>query len=93
MIHTVGIYSTNVTDPDSPANQMRDKCYAIAKAHKGVIGTHGFYLYPGEKRVSFDVVLEFNSKQRELFDQIVREENEAFPDYDLHIACDLDVSD
>ncbi len=93
MIHTVGIYSTNVSDPDSKANRMRDRCYIIALSHKGVIGTHGFYLYPDEKRVSFDVVLEFGVDRDKLFSEILKEEKAAFPDYDMHIACDMDVSD
>lgn len=93
MIHTVGIYSTNVSDPNSKANRMRDRCYIIALSHKGVIGTHGFYLYPDEKRVSFDIVLEFGADRRKLFNEIVKEEKAAFPDYDMHIACDMDVSD
>lgn len=93
MIHTVGIYSTNVSDPNSWADRMRDRCYVIALSHKGVIGVHGFYLYPDEKRVSFDVVLEFGTDRHKVFDQIVKEEKEAFPDYDMHIACDMDVSD
>ena len=55
---------------------------------------HGFYFDQGDRRISFDVVIDFACEDRKgEYDKIVQEVHEAYPDYELVIAMDADTSD
>ena len=56
-------------------------------------GMHGFYLDRESRHMRFDVVISFDAKDRNaVYEQIVADMQEAFPDYELRIAMDLDFS-
>ncbi len=55
---------------------------------------HGFYLNKEEKTMSFDVVIDFNTKDRlSVYREIKKEVREAYPDYRVFVAMDEDISD
>ena len=89
---TVGIYAVNTKDLElvNMQNQLRE----IVCAHTGVIGIHGIFLNPQEKRVTFDVVVSFEVRDRDVLRQIIIDEiNEAYPDYEVVLQYDLNYSD
>ena len=89
---TVGIYSRNTTSDEIA--QMRSTITRIAMDHEGVLQMHGFYVDTQRKSVSFDLIISFDVPDRmALYDHIVGDLHEAYPDYDLHIALDSDLSD
>jgi hypothetical protein len=64
----------------------------IVKAHPWALQLHGFYVDLQEKTMRFDVVLSFEIMAEEGATIITKEVCEAFPDYDVHIAPDVDLS-
>ena len=88
----VGVYSYNTTDEEAAA--IRRDILERVEAHPYVLQTHGFYLNKETKKITFDVILDFAAEDRNaLHKEIVREIREAYPEYDIHVTMDTDVSD
>lgn len=86
----VGLYSYNTTN-DEAAQVLSDVRKRVL-AHDWAVQVHGFYLDVEAKEMSFDVVMTFDIQPREGL-AIVREEiGRAYPDYQLDITADVDVS-
>ena len=63
-------------------------------SYEGVLQMHGFYASEAEKRISFDVVLDFSVPDRQqLYGQIVSETQAMYPDYSITVTLDRDLSD
>lgn len=89
---TVGIYSRN-TQNDAAA-EMRSTVTRAVMAHDGVTQMHGFYVDVERKHVSFDLIIDFSTSDREqLYGQIVDEVKELYPDFDFTVTLDRDLSD
>ena len=54
---------------------------------------HGFYLDEETKTIRFDVVLSFDADPNEGLKTVYEQVCSAFPDYNIIIAPDVDVSD
>ena len=91
ILTAVGVYSMNTKNADIA--ETRKKVKDIALAHEHVKGMHGFYLDPEKKRMRFDVVISFDAEDRKaVYNAVVEDIRKAFPDYELRIAMDLDLS-
>ena len=91
ILTAVGVYSMNTKNADIA--ETRKKVKDIALAHEYVKGMHGFYLDPEKKRMRFDVVISFDAEDRKaVYNAVVEDIRKAFPDYELRIAMDLDLS-
>ena len=89
---TVGIYASNTAN-DEALRIRRDVSRRILE-HEGVLQFHGFFVDPAQKKMSFDVVLDFEVKDRQaLYDHLVKDIQDAYPDYELRVTLDLDLSD
>ena len=89
---TVGIYSRNTTDDEIA--QMRSAITRLAMDHEGVLQMHGFYVDTEKLAISFDLIISFDVPDRSaLYEHIVGDVHELYPDYELHIALDRDLSD
>jgi len=88
----IGIYSMNTHD--DKAAEVETKITRIVMAHEAVLQMHGFYFDQADRRISFDVVIDFACEDRKgVYDEILREVHEAYPDYQLVVAMDADTSD
>ena len=92
IITAVGIYSFNTDDPE--VNEMREKIYRIIKARKDVLQVHGFYADKSSKIISVDYITDFDADDpkrdyQEIFDEI----QALYPDYEIRLTLDLDISD
>ena len=91
-IEAVGIYAVSSHDPEALA--MKKKILALIWAHDFILETHGFHVNKKEKKISVDFVADFNCPDRQaLYADICREIKEAYPDYELMLQMDIDVSD
>ena len=91
ILTAVGVYSMNTKDQF--ITETRKKVQSIVLAHEFVKGMHGFYLDRENKHMRFDAVISFDAKDREtVYQQIVADVQAAFPEYELRIAMDLDLS-
>ena len=92
ILHTVGVYSINTKDKKIIKIQkdVRD----IVFSHKGILQMHGFYLDEIEKSISFDIIIDFNIKNREeVYRQIYDEIQSKYDEYKINITLDIDISD
>lgn len=86
----ISIYSVNTTD-DRIA-RVREDIRRRVMIHDHVLQLHGFHMH--DREIRFDVVIGFEAEDRKaLFAEICHEIKEAYPDYDIYIALDSDISD
>lgn len=92
MLHTIGVYSVNTKDQKiiKIQREIRD----IVFSHKGILQMHGFYFDEDDKSISFDIIIDFNIKNREqVYKDIYDEIKEKYKDYKISITLDVDISD
>jgi Co/Zn/Cd efflux system component len=88
----IGIYSKN--KKDSPADLLRKELSKYVKTFDYVKQIHGFYFDPQKNFISFDVVVTFDSPDRdETLKTIVDAITEKFPEYTFNVNMDVDLSD
>lgn len=87
----VGVYGYNTGNDE--AAKIRDYVREIVMVHEWVLQLHGFHIDIPQKKMRFDAVMSFDINPKEGL-QILREEvQRAFPDYEIFILPDVDVSD
>lgn len=92
ILHTIGIYSINTKDEKTI--EIRNDIRDIVFSHKGLLQMHGFYLNEKDKTISFDIIIDFNIKDREeLYKLILDEVQEKYKEYKIDITLDIDISD
>ncbi|MBF1161355.1 MAG: cation transporter [[Eubacterium] sulci] len=88
----ISVYARN--SKDDRAKQDFEKVRHLVMSHKYVLQMHGFYINYEEKIMNFDIILDFDSPNRnEEYMHILSDVQEAFPDFAIGITLDLDVSD
>ena len=91
VLTTVGVYSYNTSDDEAAV--IRNKVLNIVMSHDFAIQLHGFYVDIKNKEMRFDVVMSFDINPLE-GQRIIKEEiKKIYPDYNITIAADLDLSD
>ena len=88
----VGIYSIN-TKHDSAA-EIHAKVSKIVHEHKDILQMHGFFVDEVAKIMRFDIIVSFDSpNMKVMYNHVVADVREAFPDYDVQVQFDFDISD
>ncbi|MBE5890633.1 MAG: cation transporter [Lachnospiraceae bacterium] len=87
----VGVYSFNTGNDKISA--IRNTVTKTVVSHDWALQVHGFYVDLEEKKMRFDVVFSFDITPREGMAQLQKELNEIYPDYDIIISPDIDISD
>ncbi len=88
----IGIYSVNTKE--NTAAQIRDRVSKIVMEHKEILQMHGFFVDEKAKIMRFDIIVSFDSlSMKEMFNHVVEDVREAFPDYDVQVQFDIDISD
>ncbi|WP_290729631.1 cation diffusion facilitator family transporter [Fibrobacter sp. UBA3629] len=85
----VGVYSHNTKNDE--AADIRNKVLHIVKSHEWALQMHGFYVDLQERSMRFDVVMSFAVAPEEGVATLIKEVSEAFPEYSVHIAPDVDL--
>ena len=85
----IGIYSMNTKDDE--AAQIRTDVIKIVSDHEGVLQIHGFYADLEQKKMSFDVILDFDADREALYDHVKSEIESLYPDYTVSVTMDLDI--
>ena len=86
----IGIYSRNTKN--NALQEMQMKIRKTVMAHDGVLQMHGFYADEQKKIVTFDLILDFEVKDRPaLFAEIKREVETLYPDYTFKMTMDIDI--
>ena len=87
----VGLYSYNTCD-DEAAKIQRDVRRRVLE-HDWAVQFHGFYVDMETKEMSFDVVMSFDISPKDGLETIYKEIKEAYPEYDISISPDVDITD
>ncbi len=87
----VGVYSYNTGDGREA--HIRNEIQKIVLSHEWALQLHGFYINIAEKTMRFDVVLSFDIDHAEGIEVIKREVKEAYPEYEILVVPDADMSD
>ena len=86
-----GVYSYNTKNDE--VSKIRNKVQEIVMAYDWVLQMHGFYVDIKKKEMRFDVVMSFEIKPSEGISIIQSELKKVYPDYNINIIPDVDVSD
>ena len=87
----ISIYSQNTSDQE--AMDIRRKVLETVMAHDYALQMHGFYLNRETRKMRFDVVLSFDYNRDDCISEIYKEISGMFPDYDITVVPDLDITD
>ena len=86
----IGIYAACTRDDETAA--IRTDVTRRVMAHDGVLQIHGFYADPAQKRMQFDVILDFALEDRHAALEAIRNEIcSAYPEYTVNVILDLDI--
>lgn len=92
LLSAIGVYAKNTTDPQ--VRKMEKEVRQILNHYPDILQMHGFYADTAQKQLRFDLIIDFNVKnRREEYTQILEECRNAYPDYDVQITLDADTSD
>ena len=87
----ISVYSHNTSN--DAAAQLRTEVTRMVMSHDGVLQMHGFYVNEAAKEMTFDVVMEYRPDLEEQFKKICQEVRTSYPQYQVHIFLDNDLSD
>ncbi len=87
----VGVYSCITCN--EVAAQVQHEVRRLVLAHDWVLQMHGFYLNAETRQMHFDAVLDFGIQPAEAQRILHDELHAAFPEYDIYVAIDINVSD
>ena len=87
----VSVYSYNTKNDE--AARIRDDVAEAISSFDWAVQMHGFYLSEKEKRMRFDVVMNFGIEPKEGIRLLREQLKEKYPDYTIQITPDVYVSD
>lgn len=91
-IATVGIYSMNTSD--DKALEIKSDITRLVMSEDFVLQMHGFYLDEEKALMIFDIIVDFKAPDRTVVhDNLIKKIKDRYPDYEVRITLDLDVSD
>ena len=91
ILTAVSVYSMNTKDDD--ALNVKNEVMNIVMEHEGVLQVHGFYLDEEHKNMTFDMIIDFKADREGVYNHILDEIKEKYPEYQVHIQLDSDISD
>lgn len=87
----IGVYSFNTSNDG--AAQMRNIIQKTVMSHDWALQMHGFYADTEKKTVRFDVVISFDIERKEAMETLYSEVCALYPDHEILIVPDVDVTD
>ena len=87
----IGVYSYNTKNAE--ISQIRDSIIDKVMSHEWALQLHGFYADLKAKTIRFDVVMSFDIPPKEGISIITSEVQEMYPDYEVTVSPDVDITD
>ena len=89
---TVGIYAIN--SKDKAALEMQKQMRTVIAKYKNIMQMHGLYIDRELKIIQFDILVSFIEKDAlGLRLNVIKDINKIFPDYEISINIDRDITD
>ena len=96
IILTLGIYASNNKSEIElgQIGKIKEELKKITKEYKSIIQIHGFYVDQENNNVFFDIVIDFNEKNKEhIKNEVIRKLKEKYGRYNYNVILDSDISD
>ena len=91
ILAAVGIYAVDKNDKET--SEMLCNIEKIAAGYPDILQIHGFYLNKETSSISFDVIIDFASKDRmRCYKEFCESVQNAYPDHNVDITNDVDFS-
>ena len=91
IVMTIGIYASN--NSSTLGNKIKKDIKKIIKRYENILEVHGFFIDEKEKRVTFDIIYDFDEKDPETINkEIIKELKNTYEDYKFNIIVDKDIS-
>ena len=87
----IGVYGYNTGDDE--AAKIRDRVRETVMAHEWALEFHGFHIDVALKKMRFDVVMSFDINPKEGLRILQEEMKRDYPEYEVQILPDVDISD
>jgi cation diffusion facilitator family transporter len=87
----VGVYSYNTSNDE--AATIRNKVMETVMSHDWALQFHGFFVDVEKKEMRFDVVMSFDINRKEGLSIIKEEIKKLYPDYNIQVFPDIDISE
>lgn len=92
IVITIGIYASNTSDNQSA--KIKKELEDIVEDYPEIIQLHGFFVDKEAKTVMFDLIIDFECKNREeIRDKVVSKIKEKYPKYNYYAIIDDDFSE
>ncbi|MCM1185927.1 MAG: cation diffusion facilitator family transporter [Lachnoclostridium sp.] len=92
IILTVGLYAANTADLQ--AAQMKDTLSELIGGYSEILQMHGFYADMEQMTVTFDLVMDFHSVQKQqIREKILQDMGKRYPQYRFSAVLEHDFSD
>ncbi len=91
LITGVSIYCLNTSDQEASEAELSVR--RILNDYPDVLQMHGFFLDPDKKAMQFDIIISFDADREKIYGEILDRVKKAFPEYNVRIQLDLDISD
>ena len=88
----ISVYSMNVADKE--AARVETGVRKILEEYPDVMQMHGFFLDDTERTMKFDIIISYDAQDRnQLYKEIVKKVQAAYPEYTPQVQLDFDISD
>lgn len=88
---TIGIYAAN---DKGEFGEIKTSLGEVIKKYKTILQIHGFYVDKKKSNVYFDLVFDFDEKNKDkIKNEIIKEMQEKYPEYNFNVIIDLDITD
>ena len=87
----VGVYSQNTGNDE--AAKIQEEVRGKVMSHEWALGFHGFHLDEKAGEMRFDVVMSFDIMPRQGVEILQEEIGQLYPNYNILIVPDVDISD
>lgn len=88
---TIGIYAAN---DKGEFGEIKKTLIDIIKDYPSILQLHGFYVDKAKNNVYFDIILDFEEKDKEkIKKEIISKMKEKYGEYDYNVIIDSDISD
>ena len=91
ILGALGIYAVNTGNDE--ISRLRSDIRHMVMSHEGALQMHGFFLDEKTSALSFDVIIDFAVDRQAVYNDIVKEVREKYPQYNISVALDTDFSD
>ena len=88
----VSVYSVNSRNDESA--RIEAKVREVCSKYKDVLEVHGFYFDEEEANYRFDMIVDYDCKDRKsVYDKVVEELKQLYPQYEIYATLDADMTD